>query len=288
MRELGLSLVELMVAIAIGSFIALAGTTYFATSFGAGLSLQQSVRAQEQFSGLVGAVRTELRRAGYRGDPSQLATYLETTEGSSGIPGDEGTFPAVDIGTAGCALVSYAREHSCSTGDNANFSVCRDTDGSLLSGTNTVLHYRVGFRLQTGVVEAVSVIHPSQYDVAGAAAPEASDCSATGGTSAWQPITQVSDFYIDRLVFSKPGETYYDSDAGCEFSVGGCETNTNACGDSVSCRIERLYKVEICGYPDATDNQCVPAADGSQPDGQLYLEFFVSPRNNVLISRDYG
>ena len=275
MRELGLSLVELMVAIAIGSFIALAGTTYFATSFGAGLSLQQSVRAQEQFSGLVGAVRTELRRAGYRGDPSQLATYLETTEGSSGIPGDEGTFPAVDIGTAGCALVSYAREHSCSTGDNANFSVCRDTDGSLLSGTNTVLHYRVGFRLQTGVVEAVSVIHPSQYDVAGAAAPEASDCSATGGTSAWQPITQVSDFYIDRLVFSKPGETYYDSDAGCEFSVGGCETNTNACGDSVSCRIERLYKVEICGYPDATDNQCVPAADGSQPDGQLYLEFFV-------------
>jgi len=37
MRELGLSLVELMVAIAIGSFIALAGTTYFTTSFGAGL-----------------------------------------------------------------------------------------------------------------------------------------------------------------------------------------------------------------------------------------------------------
>lgn len=287
MRELGLSLVELMVAIAIGSFIALAGTTYFATSFGAGLSLQQSVRTQEQFSGLVGAVRTELRRAGYRGNPSQLATYLETTEGASGIPGDEGTFPAVDISTAGCALVSYAREHSCSTGDNANFSVCRDTDGSLLSGTSTVLHYRVGLRLQSGVVEAVSVIHPSQYDVVGAAATETSGCSASGAASAWQPITEASDLFIDRFVFSKPGETYYDSDAGCEFSVGGCETSTSACGDSVSCRIERLYKVEICGYPGATDNQCVPAADGSQPDGQLYLELFVSPRNSVLISRDY-
>ena len=40
MRELGLSLVELLVAIAIGAFIALAGTTYFATTFGAGETVE--------------------------------------------------------------------------------------------------------------------------------------------------------------------------------------------------------------------------------------------------------
>ena len=282
MRELGLSLVELMVAIAIGAFIALAGTTYFATTFGAGISIQEATRAQAQFTALTNAVRVELRRAGYRGNPSQLANYLVTTEGSSGVAGDEGTFPAVDISTSGCALMSYAREHSCSGSDNANFAVCRDTDGSLLSGTATVLHYRTGLRLQSGVVEAVSVIHPSQYDVVGATAPVSSDCAAAGGSSAWQSITTVPDLYVDRFVFTMPGETYFDADAGCEFSVSGCETSASTCGDTVSCRIERLYKVEVCAYPGDTDNQCA-----SSPDGRLYAEIFVSPRNNVLISRDY-
>ena len=78
MRELGLSLVELLVAIAIGAFIALAGTTYFATTFGAGISIQEATRAQAQFTALTNAVRVELRRAGYRGNPSQLANYLVT------------------------------------------------------------------------------------------------------------------------------------------------------------------------------------------------------------------
>ena len=282
MRELGLSLVELLVAIAIGAFIALAGTTYFATTFGAGISIQEATRAQAQFTALTNAVRIELRRAGYRGNPSQLANYLVTTEGSSGVAGDEGTFPAVDISTSGCALMSYAREHSCSGSDNANFAVCRDTDGSLLSGTDTVLHYRTGLRLQSGVVEAVSVIHPSQYDVVGSTAPVSSDCAATGGSSAWQSITTAPDLYVDRFVFTMPGETYFDADAGCEFSVGGCETSAGAGGDTVSCRIERLYKVEVCACPGDTDNQCA-----SSPEGRLYAEIFVSPRNNVLISRDY-
>ena len=282
MRELGLSLVELLVAIAIGAFIALAGTTYFATTFGAGMSIEEATRAQAQFTALTNAVRVELRRAGYRGNPSQLANYLVTTEGSSGVAGDEGTFPAVDISTSGCALMSYAREHSCSGSDNANFAVCRDTDGSLLSGTDTVLHYRTGLRLQSGVVEAVSVIHPSQYDVVGSTAPVSSDCAATGGSSAWQSITTAPDLYVDRFVFTMPGETYFDADAGCEFSVGGCETSAGAGGDTVSCRIERLYKVEVCACPGDTDNQCA-----SSPEGRLYAEIFVSPRNNVLISRDY-
>ena len=284
MRELGLSLVELLVAIAIGAFIALAGTTYFATTFGAGISIQEATRAQAQFTALTNAVRIELRRAGYRGNPSQLANYLVTTEGSSGVAGDEGTFPAIDISTSGCALISYAREHSCSGSDNANFAVCRDTDGSLLSGTTTVLHYRTGLRLQSGVVEAVSVIHPSQYDVVGATVPVSSDCAATGGSSAWQSITTAPDLYVDRFEFTMPCEAYYDADAGTEFSVD-CQTsvtNVTSCGDTVSCRIERLYKVEVCAYPGDTDNQCA-----SSPEGKLYAEIFVSPRNNVLISRDY-
>ena len=286
MRQLGLSLVELMVALAIGAFIALAGTTYFATAFRASLSVQDTTRAQEQFTAVTAAAVTEMRRAGYRGNPSQLSNYLSSTEGSGGA-GDEGDFPAIDISTASCGLFSYARAHTCGGTDQNKFAVCRDTDGTLLSGTETVLHYRTGLRLQSGVVEAVSVIHPDQYDAPGAVAPETSGCTASGGSSAWQPITVLNDLYVDTLTFTKPGETYFDSDAGCEFSVSSCETDTSTCGDTVSCRIERLYKVVVCAYPENTDGQCVPAAGGSQPDGQLYAELFVSPRNSVLISRSY-
>ena len=161
MRQLGLSLVELMVALAIGAFIALAGTTYFATAFRASLSVQDTTRAQEQFTAVIGCGHRDEAR-GYRGNPSQLSTYLSSTEGSGGA-GDEGDFPAIDISTASCGLFSYARAHTCGGTDQNKFAVCRDTDGTLLSGTETVLHYRTGLRLQSGVVEAVSVIHPDQY-----------------------------------------------------------------------------------------------------------------------------
>ena len=285
MRQLGLSLVELMVAIAIGSFIALAGSTYFAVTFGASVSSQKNTRAQEQFSGLTNAAVTEMRRAGYRGSPAQLAAYLSTTEGAGG-PGSEGVFPAIDVSSAGCALFSYARAHVCSGADNNRFNVCRASDGSL-SPVSTSLHYRTGLRLTAGTVEAVAVVHPDQYDAPGASSSETSHCSASGGTSAWQSITSIEDLYVDRLIFSQIGETYFDADAGCEMSVdAGCETDTAACGDTISCRIERLYKVEFCAYPGAGDGLCV-AGGGGQPDGQLYAEIFVAPRNSVLISRSY-
>lgn len=285
MRQLGLSLVELMVSIAIGSFIALAGATYFSTTFGAGISVQQTSRAQEQFSALAGALVTEMRRSGYRGNPSQVADYLTSTEGA-GDAGTEGTFPAIDISDDFCGLFSYARQHSCVTGDNDLFASCRAGDGSL-STDSTVLHHRLGLRLMSGVVQAVSVIHPDQYDAPGAAAPISSGCNDASSSGGWAPITALQDLYVDRLIFSKVDETYFDSDTGCEFSVDGCESDTSTCGDTTSCRIERLYKVEVCAYPENTDNLCVPSADGTQPDGQMYSELYVSPRNSVLISKSY-
>ena len=97
----------------------------------------------------------------------QVADYLTSTEGA-GDAGTEGTFPAIDISDDFCGLFSYARQHSCVTGDNDLFASCRAGDGSL-STDSTVLHHRLGLRLMSGVVEAVSVIHPDQYDAPGAA-----------------------------------------------------------------------------------------------------------------------
>lgn len=289
MRQLGMSLVELMVAIALSTFLALIATTYYVAVVDASRTLTENARSREQLDTVASFLVQEVRRAGYRGSPSSLASYLASTGNSDGTP-SEGTFPAVDISTAGCILGSVAKTHSCAGSDHLSFAQCDNGSGGLASGTSVDLHYRFGVRLTSGVVEAVSVVHPSQYDAVGASAPSDSACGATGGTSAWQALSDIDDIYIDTLTFTKHAETIYDGDTGCELGVGSdCLSNTYAdCGDSISCRIERIYKIELCGYQGSSDSQCVPSFSGSQPEGQISLRMFASPRNDVLISKDYS
>ena len=93
----GLSLVELMVAIAIASFIALAGTTLYVTTVGAGKELYDEASQTEQVFAITSALSGDIRRAGYRGNPTALSTYLVTTRGSTGVAGDEGDLSLIHI-----------------------------------------------------------------------------------------------------------------------------------------------------------------------------------------------
>ncbi len=282
----GLSLVELMVALAVGVFITLAASSFLVTNQDLSFSAQKTARAQEQFASVVAAVSGELRRAGYRGRPEEVGAYLQA--GASPMStANEGRFPAVDISTPSCVLLAYAERYECASGDNTRYSICADEDGSLVT-TDVALHRRVGFRLTEGVVEGVSVVHPDAYDVGAATASETSDCAASDNSSAWQGITSIDQLYFDRFIVSLEDETYFDADSGCEFESTDCETDTTTCGDSISCRINRLYKLELCAYPQPADNLCVPQAGGSQSSGQLFSEIFITPRNSTLIARSYS
>ena len=123
-QSTGFSLTELMVTIAIGSFIALAGTTFYVTTVGSGKDIFDSAKRTEQLYAPIASLSDDLRRAGFRGLPSALTVYLATTQGSgASTTGDEGNFPAVEFGTTGvpsavgatteCVLVSYVRDHNC-------------------------------------------------------------------------------------------------------------------------------------------------------------------------------
>ncbi|MCH1493213.1 MAG: prepilin-type N-terminal cleavage/methylation domain-containing protein, partial [Luminiphilus sp.] len=124
-EQTGLSLVELMVAIAIASFVALAGTTLYVTTVGAGKELYDEASQTEQIFAITSALSADIRRAGYRGDPTALSTYLVSTRGSGGAVGDEGDYPAVEFSTTGpptaagntndCILVQYRRKHTCAS-----------------------------------------------------------------------------------------------------------------------------------------------------------------------------
>ena len=281
MRQLGLSLVELMVAIAIASFIALAATSYYAAMFFASNAVRNTASAQAHFNSVANTLVAEIRRSGYRGSPTEVAAYVATTGNSSGTPA-LGNYPAVETAT-GCALVAYARDYTCGSGDDSNFTEC-----AAGVGTATSLHYRSGLRLSSGVIEAVSIIHPNQYT---GSAPVDSSCTATGGTSAWAPLSETTELYFDRFTITEQASTIYDGDTSCVLGTAGtdCESNVYGdCGDSISCRIKRVYKVEVCAYPTNTDDLCDPNYGGSVPSGQLYNEFFVTPRNDVLISKDYS
>ena len=288
-KECGLSLTELMVSIVVGAFVSLAATTFYVTTVGAGKSLFDSVRSSEQVNSILDTIARDMRRAGYRGEPTTLATYLVSTQGSSGVAGDEGDFPAVEVtknGNADCVVYTFVTGYQCQSGDDANFSACASSG----IGADVNLHHRFGFRLSAnGVMEAVAEIHPTAYDLA--TSGRDSSCASSDGT--WQPVTIASEMFVDQFDVSVVDETVFNADTGCAFDTD-CDgdgaddhSNTAECGDTLSCRIERLYAITMCAYPETTDNQCVAAADGSQPDGQVLAEILVTPRNDVLIARVY-
>ncbi len=72
-------------------------------------------------------------------------------------------FPPVDISTPGCVLYTYATQYACRAGDASNYTLCGDGSGNTLVGTSVPLYHRYGFRLNSGVMEAVAVIHPTQF-----------------------------------------------------------------------------------------------------------------------------
>lgn len=280
MRQLGLSLVELMVAIAVASFIALAATLYYASLYSASSVIRESTAAQRHFNAVASTLIAEIRRSGYRGYPGRLPTYLETTGSNGGVP-DEGDYPAIEIGSD-CVLTTYVRDHKCRAGDESDFAECVGGEG-----TAAGLYHRVGLRLTPGEIEAVSVIHPNQY-LSGA--PSDSECTASGASSAWERLTTNTELYFDRFSITQEAQTIYEGDTGCVLGTVGtdCESNVFAdCGDTISCRIKRIYKIELCAYVGATDDLCDPAYGSNVPKRQYYNALFVTPRNDVLISKDY-
>lgn len=299
----GLSLVELMVAIAIGSFVALAGTTLYVTTVGAGKELFDEASQTEQVQAIVSALSADIRRSGFRGNPSDLTNYLVSTQGASAV-GDEGNFPGVEFSTTGapsavgdsaeCVLVQYRRKHTCAAGDEAITACDTDTDGAVDSvGTEVSVYHRFGYRLVSGVIEGTAVVHPSEFDTP---PTESSACDASGA-SAWSQLTVATQLYVDQFAVEVSAQTVRDADNACVLGTDDtapCDNHSvysdplgTDCGNTVSCRIQRLYKITLCAYPGSTDNQCEPTVDGSQPEGQIYVQTLTSPRNDALIARVY-
>jgi prepilin-type N-terminal cleavage/methylation domain-containing protein len=280
----GFSLTELMVAIAISSFIALAGTTFYVTSVGAGKDVFDAAARTEQIYSPVASLLDDIRRAGYRGAPAALSTYLLTTQGSGTSAGNEGAYPAIEFGMSGaptetdttdCVLISYVQQYGCVAGDGV--SACSGSGGTVVK-----VHHRFGYRLKNNVLEATVGVHPGEYS---SNAPD-SECNAAAATAPWVPVTKLTEVLVDSFEVELIEETIVDGDNDCELGENlapPCDTYGDTglatCGSTaLSCRIDRLYKVTLCAYPGDTAGQCT-----SNPDDKIYVELYAKPRNSALI-----
>ena len=280
----GFSLTELMVAIAIGSFIALAGTTFYVTTVSSSKEVYDAAARTEQIYSPAASLLDDIRRAGYRGTPAELSTYLSTTQGSGTAGGDEGDYPAIELYSsnsnepADCVLVSYVQQHSCVAGDSV--SGC---SGVVTDPPQVVqVHHRFGYRLRNHVLEAAVGVHPGEYT----GTPPSSGCDVENATAPWVPVTRLTDVFVDTFEVELISETIADGDNDCILGVNGaapCDTYGNTdlatCGSTaLSCRIDRLYRVTLCAYPGGSADQCA-----SNPDDKIYVELYAKPRNAVLI-----
>ena len=101
-------------------------------------------------------------------------------------------------------------------------------------------------------------------------------------------VTNLSDVFVDTFTVELVEQESADGDNGCVLGTVGaspCDTygstNLADCGTtSLSCRIDRLYKITLCAYPENTDGLC-----GGNPANKIYTEVFAKPRNAVLIQK---
>ena len=82
-RQKGLSLTELMVSLAVSSFVVLAAVTHYTITYRTTITAQTSALRTQQFTTTEHIISAALRESGYLGSLSNVTTHLTTTGGYS-------------------------------------------------------------------------------------------------------------------------------------------------------------------------------------------------------------
>lgn len=162
LRQVGFSMVEMMIAMAIGLGVLSGLTSYTANVIGINAKSMAQMRLQEELQVISLFLSQELKRAGARAD----------IEGNA-VKGDNPTLAK----TKSYTLSQY---HEESTNSCLLFSYDRDLDGVINTQKNTEFY---GFRLRDSAIE---------YRIGGA------DCGQNG----WQDLSDSNVIIITKLQFT--------------------------------------------------------------------------------------
>ena len=245
-RQLGLSLTELMIAITLGAFVALAGSTFYVTTVSTGKTIFNKTRATEQARAVIDTIAHDFRRVGYRG-PTVISDLSATLDAE----------PSPDF-TLGAASGEAA--NSCIT---YSYEAVNDA-----TGLPETLHY--GFKLVGGTVQATNN---------GAATCDAATHweAATDANSVWIDKLAFSANY--RCYDAEDGSLVDASNP--ELS---CSDTSIDCGGAISCFERRQLSIALCAYPldSGSAGDCQENNDDSSPEGQLYAVLNSTSRNDLL------
>ena len=248
-----------MIAITLGAFVALAGSTFYVTTVSAGKTIFNKTRATEQARAVIDTIVHDFRRVGYRGEAviSDLSATLNAIPSQDFMLGEAS-------GEAANSCITYSYE------------ALDDT-----TGLPETRHY--GFRLAGGTVQATS--------------DEAATCdaathweAATDANSVWIDKLAFSAKY--RCYDAEDGSLADASnpelscrdirDCGCQDSP----PNVEYCSDNNhrSCFERRQLSIALCAYPldSGSAGDCQENNNDSSPEGQLYAVLNSTSRNDLL------
>ena len=260
-RQLGLSLTELMIAITLGAFVALAGSTFYVTTVSTGKTIFNKTRATEQARAVIDTIAHDFRRVGYRGltvvgKPPKDQEYCEPEDPNSYL----GLFCSKPEEGFELSEASGEADNSCIT---YSYEALNDATGS-----PEILHY--GFKLVGGTVQATN--------------NGAATCDAA---THWEAATDANSVWIDKLAFSANYRCYDAEDGSLADSFNSelsCRDTSIDCGGAISCFERRQLSIALCAYPldSGSAGDCQENNDDSSPEGQLYAVLSSTSRNDLL------
>jgi|GEM_PF-5482827 prepilin-type N-terminal cleavage/methylation domain-containing protein len=99
----GFTLVELMISLAIGSFVALSAVTYFMITFQASFNTQTRAARTTEFTRTEFVISSAIRRAGFLSSTGNMISHLQAT-------GDDNTFTDVISTSTDCAILNFGTD----------------------------------------------------------------------------------------------------------------------------------------------------------------------------------
>ena len=250
-----------MIAITLGAFVALAGSTFYVTTVSTGKTIFNKTRATEQARAVIDTIVHDFRRVGYRG-PTVVGKPPEDQEYC------DPDYQITELGSAFCLKPNEGFELSQASGEAANSCITYSYEAlDDTTGLPETRHY--GFRLAGGTVQATS--------------DEAATCDAA---THWQAATDANSVWIDKLAFSAKYRCYDAEDGSlADASDSGLSCGAiSACGDSLSCFERRQLSIALCAYPldSGSAGDCQENNNDSSPEGQLYAVLNSTSRNDLL------
>ena len=209
-RQKGLSLTELMVSLAVSSFVVLAAATHYTITYRTTITAQTSALRTQQFTTTAHIIVAAMRESGYLGSLLNITNHLTTTGGDSSP-------------SAFAAAVHPDPSNNCVI---LEIGTATGLDPSVINEA----YYQYGFRIDSETVQTSS----------------GTTMACDSGT--WSDLTVPDGLAFQSLKVPQEGEDAFinaDSPTLTSLTEADCYGSSRA----NNCLIEQLWQLELCALP---------------------------------------